>query len=173
MTDPTPARRPRHDARGLLLKAAVVIPDVISSSLLWLVFIAALPPSVGFLVTAVGIAVGALLAAGLGEDTGVRILSRARRANPAEAPRLAVAWRIATHQADADGVRLRIVTHNAPVATAGRRHVLLSCGVVTAYCANDISAHQVARLIAEGLGRFRHGGEFGPSRGISSAASPL
>ena len=157
MTDPLGARPPRPAPHGLLLKAAVVIPDVLISSLLWLVIIAALPTAVGFAVTAVGIALGALLAAGLGEDAVVRILYRARRATPAEAPRLRVAWRIATHRLDADGVRLRIVNSEAPVVTAGRRHLLLRHDIVDAYCANEINAHQVAALIAQGIGRLRHG----------------
>lgn len=157
MTDPLGARPPRPEPNGLLLKAAVVIPEVLISSLLWLVIVAALPVTVGFSVTVVGIALGALLAAGLGEDAVARVLYRARRATPTEAPRLTVAWRIATHHLDADGVRLRIVAHGAPVATAGRRHVLLRRDVVAAYCANDLNAHQVAAFIAQGLGRLRHG----------------
>lgn len=157
MTDPLGARPPRPASNGLLLKAAVVLPDVLISSLLWLVLIAALPVTVSFGLTALGIALGALLAAGLGEDTVVRVLYRARRATPAEAPRLAVAWRIATHNLDADGVRLRIVNQGAPVATAGRRHVLLRHDVVAAYRANEINARQVAALIAQGVGRLRHG----------------
>ena len=157
MTDPLGARPPRPASNGLLLKAAIVIPDVLISSLLWLVIIAALPVTVGFAVTAVGIALGALLAAGLGEDVVVQVLYRARRATPAEAPRLAVAWRIATHHLDADGVRIRIVNSGAPVATAGRHHVLLRRDAVAAYCANEITAQQVAALIAQGTGRLRHG----------------
>ena len=157
MTDPLGARPRRPAPHGLLLKAGVVIPDVLISSLLWLVIIAALPTAVGFAVTAVGIALGALLAAGLGEDAVVRVLYRARRATPAEAPRLRVAWRIATHQLDADGVRLRIVNFGPPVATAGRRHVLLNRDVVDAYCTNNLNAHQVAALIAQGIGRLGHG----------------
>ena len=156
MTDPLGARPPRPAPNGLLLKAAVVIPDVLISSLLWLVIVAALPVTVGFALTVVGIALGALLAAGLGEDAVVRVLYRARRATPAEAPRLRVAWRLATHHTDAAGVRLRIVDSGAPVATAGRRHVLLRRDLVAAYCANDVTAHQVAALIAQGLGRLRH-----------------
>ena len=157
MTDPLGARPPRPEPNGLLLKAAVVIPEVLISSLLWLVIVAALPVTVGFSVTVVGIALGALLAAGLGEDAVARVLYRARRATPTEAPRLTVAWRIATHHLDADGVRLRIVAHGAPVATAGRRHVLLRRDVVAAYCANEINAHVVAALVIEGIGRLRHG----------------
>lgn len=149
--------RPRAVTSGLLLKAAVVIPDVIISSLLWLVIVAALPTAVGFALTVVGLVVGVLLAAGFGEDTAVLLLYRARRATPAEAPRLRLAWRIATHQLDADGVQLRIVTHGPPIATAGRRHLLLSREVVDAYCANQINAHAVAALISEGIGRLRHG----------------
>jgi len=157
MTDPLGTRPPRPAPRGLLLKAAVVVPDVTISSLLWLVILAALPTTIGFAVTVVGIALGALLAAGLGEDAAVPVLYRARRATPAEAPRLAVAWRIATHGLDAGGVRLRIVAHGTPVATAGRQHVLLRRDVVDAYCTNEINAHQLAALIVYGLGRLRHG----------------
>ena len=157
MNDPTTPQRHRAATSSLLLKAAVVIPDVIISSLLWLVIVAALPPAVGFRLTIAGVVIGALLAAGLGEDTAVRLLFRARRATAAEAPRLAVAWRIATHQLDADGFRLRIVTHGAPITTAGHRHLLLSREVVDAYCANEINAHAVAALITEGIGRLRRG----------------
>lgn len=157
MKDPITTRRPRQAASGLLLKAAVVIPDVIISSLLWLVIMAALPPVVGLSLTVLGLVIGALLAAGLCEDIAVRLLYRARRATPTEAPRLAVAWRIATHQLDAGGLQLRIVTHGPPIATAGRRHLLLSREVVDAYCSNQINAHAVAALITEGIGRLAHG----------------
>ena len=156
MNDPKAHHRPAATS-GLLLKAAVVVPDVIISSLLWLVIVAVLPPAVGFSLTVAGVVICALIAAGLGEDTAVRLLYRARRANPAEAPRLNVSWRIATHQLDANGVQLRIVTHGPPIATAGRRHLLLSREVVDAYCANEVTAHTVAALIAEGIGRHRHG----------------
>ena len=76
MTDPLGARPPRPAPHGLLLKAAVVIPDVLIASLLWLVIGAALPVTIGFGLTVVGIALGALLAAGLGEDAVVRVLYR-------------------------------------------------------------------------------------------------
>lgn len=157
MTHPTTTHRTRAATTGLLLKAAVVIPDVIISSLLWLVIVAALPPAVGFALAVVGLVIGALLAAGVGEDTAVLLLFRARRATPAEAPRLRVAWRIATHHVDADGVRLRIVTHGPPIATAGRRHLLLRRDIVDAYCTKEITTHQVAALIAHGIGRLHRG----------------
>ena len=157
MNDPITTHRTRPATSGLLLKAAVVIPDIIISSLLWLVIVAALPPAVGLALTVVGAVIGALLATGHGEDTAVRLLFGARRATPVGAPRLAVAWRIATHHLDADCFRLRIITHGAPITTAGRRHLLLSREVVDAYCANEITAHAVAALITEGIGRLRHG----------------
>lgn len=156
MTDPIAARRPRPAPNSLLLKAAAVLPDVAIASLLWLVIIAALPPAVGFAVTVAGLAVAAVLAAGHGEDLTVQLLYRARRATPTEAPRLTVAWRLATHGLDADGVRLRIVTSGPPVGTAGRRHVLLRRDVVDAYRTNQVTARQVAGLIADGLGRLHH-----------------
>ena len=157
MTDPLKARPPRPAPSGLLLKAAVFVLDITIGSLLWLVILAALPTTVGFAVTVVGIAVSALLAAGLGEGTAAPVLYRARHATPAEAPRLAVAWRIDTHGLDAGGVRLRIVAHGAPANTAGSRHVLRRRDVVAAYCANELNARQVAAVIAQGIGRLRHG----------------
>lgn len=157
MSDPITTRPARNRCWGLLLKAAVVIPDLIIASLLWLVIIALLPPGAGFVLMVGGLILAMVLAAGLGEDLTVRVLYRARRATPAEAPRLAVAWRIATHQLDADGVRLRIVSHGPLVGTAGRQHVLLRRDVVAAYCTNQMAAHQVAALIAQGIGRLRHG----------------
>lgn len=157
MTDTIAARRPRTASSGLLLKTAVVIPDLIIASLLWLVIIALVPPVAGFGLIVGGLVFGAVLAAGLGEDFTVRVLYRSRRATPAEAPRLAVVWRIATHRSDADGVRLRIVNHGPPVGTAGRQHVLLRSDVVAAYCTNQITAHQVADLITQGIGRLCHG----------------
>ena len=157
MSDPITTSPARSRWKGLLLKAAVVIPDLIIASLLWLVIIALLPPVAGFVLTVGGLVFAVVLAAGLGEDLIVRVLYRARRATPAEGPRLAVAWRIATHQLDADGVRLRIVSHGASVGTAGRGHVLLRKDVVAAYCTNQITAHTVATLIDQGIGRLRHG----------------
>lgn len=157
MSAPITTRPARSRCWGLLLKAAVVIPDLIIASLLWLVIIALLPPVAGFVLTVGASFFAVVIAAGLGEDLTVRVLYWARCATPAEAPRLAVAWRIATHQLDAEGVRLRIVSHSAPVGTAGRQHVLLRRDVVAAYCTNQMVAHQVAALIAQGIGRLRHG----------------
>ena len=133
-----------------------MIPDLIIASLLWLVIIALLPPVAGFVLTVGCLIFATVLAAGLAEDLTVRVLYRARRATPAEAPRLAVAWRIATHQLDAHGLRLLIVSHGTPVGMAGRRHVLLRKDVV-ASCTNQMAAHQIAAMIPQGIGRLRYG----------------
>jgi hypothetical protein len=150
-------RATRPDSRGLLLKTAVVGPDVIISSLIWLVIIAALPPAVGFGVTAASLAVAAVLAVGLGENTAVPILHGARRLTPAETIRLAVPWRMVTSRVDTERVHLRKVTHGPPVSTAGRRHVLLAQDIVDACHAGSITDGEVAALITYGIGRLHHG----------------
>lgn len=151
------ARSGQPRSRGLLLKAAVVVPDVIISSLIGLVIIAALPAAGGFSVIAAGAVIAALLTAGLGEDTAVRILYDARRPTPTEAARLGVPWRILTTRVDTGGVQLRIVSRGPAVATAGPRHVLLARGVVDAYRAGQLTDGEVAALIAHGIGRLHHG----------------
>ncbi|MBB1502063.1 hypothetical protein H5397_11615 [Propioniciclava sp. MC1683] len=157
MTNPITTTPRRSKAFGLLLKAAVVIPDLIIASLLWLMILALLPPAVAFLATILGITSAALAATGLGADAVVRVLYRARRPTASEAPRLAVAWRIAIHHSDTSDVTLRIVTHGPPIATGGRRHLLMRRDIVDAYVANGINAHQMAALIAQGIGRLRSG----------------
>ena len=46
---------PRIPSRSLLLKAAVVIPDLIIASLLWLMIFTLLPPAIGVVTTVLGI----------------------------------------------------------------------------------------------------------------------
>lgn len=150
-------RPTRPHSRGLLLKTAVVVPDVIISSLIGLVSIAALPPAGGFGVIVVWVAVAVVLAAGLAEDPAVRILYGARRPTPTEASRLGVPWRIVTTRVVTDGVQLLIVSHEAPVATAGRRHVLLAHDVVDAYRAGQLTDGEVAALVVHGMGHLHHG----------------
>jgi hypothetical protein len=150
-------RATRLDSRGLLLKTAVVVPDVIISSLIGLVIIAALPPAVGFGVTAASVAVAAVLATGRGEITAVRILHGARRPTPTESMRLSVSWRIVADRVDTTGVLLRIVKHGPPVATAGRRHILLTHGIVDAHRVGRITDGEAAALITHGIGRLRQG----------------
>lgn len=151
------ARPTSSRSNGLRLKFAVVVPDMIISSLIWLVLIAALPPAVAFGVTAAAVAVATVLAAGLGENTAVRILYGARRPTPTEARLLAGPCQMVACRVEIDGLRLRIVPKGAPVSTAGRRHVLLARDVVDAYRADRITDGEVAALIAHGIGLLRHG----------------
>jgi len=150
-------RPTRPDSIGLLLKTLAVGPDVIVSTLLGVVIIAALPPAVGVGVAAATVAVAAILAAGLGESTAVRILHGARRPTATEALRLDIPWRNVTSRVDTTGVHLRIVTHAPAVGTAGRHHVLLARDIVDAYRAGQLTDGEVAALIAHGIGRLHHG----------------
>jgi hypothetical protein len=52
---------PGRDVKGALTKTAAALPHLIIASLLWLVFIAALPPTLGVGVTALGAFVLVLL----------------------------------------------------------------------------------------------------------------
>jgi len=45
---------PGRDVKGALIKTAAALPHLIIASLLWLVFIAALPPTIGVGVTVLG-----------------------------------------------------------------------------------------------------------------------
>ena len=150
-------RQTHSDSRGLLLKAAGVVPDVIIGSMIGLVIVAALPPTVGFVVTIAVAAVAAVLAAGLAETSAVRFLHGARRPTPTEAMRLAAPWRLVASWVDTTGVHLRIVRNGPPVVTAGRRHVLLARDVLDAYRAGQLTDYEVAGLITHGIGRLHWG----------------
>lgn len=145
------------DWRGLMLKTAVVLPEVIISSLIGLVVIAALPPVIGLCTIAAWLAASVVLAAGLGEAELVRVLHGARRATPTEVARLAIPGRIVAERVDTNGVRVRIVTHGPAVFTFGRRHVLLAQDVLHAYSVGEISDAEVAALMIHGIGRLRLG----------------
>jgi hypothetical protein len=159
MATTTVYRRPLPHRSGWWLKTAVVVPNVLIATMLWIILLAALPSPLGTLTALAGIANAVLLAAGVGEDQIVLVLYRARRPTPVEAPRLNVAWRIATHPNHPfrGRVRLRIVKHGPPVATAGRRHILLHQSVVDAYRTHQITAQDVAILLAQGIRRLECG----------------
>jgi len=52
---------PGRDVKGAVIKTAAALPHLIIASLLWLVFIAALPPTIGVGVTVLGAFVLVLL----------------------------------------------------------------------------------------------------------------
>jgi hypothetical protein len=132
-------------------------PHLIIASLLWLVFIAALPPTIGEGVTVLGASVLVLLAMGVAEGLAVRILCAARRPTPEEARRLVVPLRLVADWVDVSGIQLRVVAHGRPVDAAGRRQILVAQEVVDAYLAGRVTDDDVAALIVHSIGRLRWG----------------
>jgi hypothetical protein len=148
---------PGRDVKGALIKTAAALPHLIIASLLWLVFIAALPPTIGEGVTVLGASVLVLLAVGVAEGLAVHILRAARRPTPEEARRLLVPLRLVADWVDVTGIQLRVVAHGRPVDAAGRRQILVAQEVVDAYLAGRMTDRDVAALIVHGIGRLRWG----------------
>jgi hypothetical protein len=67
-----------------VLKLTIGVPAVLASAVLWMVGLALLPPVVALLAFLVGVVLLGLLAAGVGERTGVRVLAGARPATPGD-----------------------------------------------------------------------------------------
>ena len=148
---------PGRDVKGALIKTAAALPHLIIASLLWLVFIAALPPTLEVGVTVLGASVLVLLAVGVDEGLAVRILRAGRRPTPEEARRLMVPLRLVADWVDVSGIQLRVVARGRPVDAAGRRQILLVQRVVDAYLAGRVTDGDVAALIVHGIGRLRWG----------------
>jgi hypothetical protein len=148
---------PGRDVKGALIKTAAALPHLIIASLLWLVFIAALPPTIGEGVTVLGASVLVLLAVGVAEGLAVHILRAARRPTPEEARRLVVPLRLVADWVDVTGIQLRVVARGGPVDAAGRRQILVAQEVVDAYLAGRMTDRDVAALIVLGIGRLRWG----------------
>jgi hypothetical protein len=148
---------PGRDVKGALIKTAAALPHLIIASLLWLVFIAALPPTIGVAVTVLGASVLVLLAVGVAEGLAVRILRAARRPTPEEARRLVVPLRLVADRVDVTGIQLRVVAHGRRVDAGGRRQILVAQEVVDSYLAGRMTDGDVAALIVHGVGRLRCG----------------
>lgn len=148
---------PGREVNGALIKTAAALPHLIIASLLWLVFIAVLPPTLGGGVILLGASVLVLLALGVAEGLAVRILRAARRPTPEEARRLVVPLRLLADWVDLSGIQLRVVAHGRPVNAVGRRQILLAQEVVDAYLAGRMTDRDVAALIIHGIGRLRWG----------------
>ena len=139
------------------MKTAAALPHLIIASLLWLVFIAALPPTIGAGVTVVGVSSLVLLAVGFAEGPAVRILRAARRPTIEEAKRLVVPLRLVADWVDLSGIQLRVVAQGRPVDAAGRRQILLAQEVVDAYLTRRTTDSDMAALIVHGIGRLHWG----------------
>jgi len=156
VTKPT-SDPPGREVKGALIKTAAALPHLIIASLLWLVFIAVLPPTLGVGVILLGASVLVLLALGVAEGLAVRILRAARRPTPEEARRLVVPLRLVVDWVDLSGIQLRVVAQGRPVDAAGRRQILLAQEVVDAYLAGRMTDRDMAALIVHGIGRLRWG----------------
>ena len=146
-----------RDVTGALMKTAATLPHLIIASLLWLVFLTALPPTLGAGVTVLVAFVLVLLAVGVAEGLAVSILCAARRPTPQEARRLVVPLRLVADWVDVSGIQLRVVAHGRPVDAVGRRQILVAQEVVDAYLAGRMTDRDVAALIVHGIGRLRWG----------------
>jgi hypothetical protein len=147
----------QRDVKGALIKTGAALPHLMIASLLWLVFIAALPRTIGVGVTVLGAFVLVLLAVGVAEGLAVRVLCAARRPTPEEARRLMVPLRLVADWIDVSGIQLRVVAHGRPVDAVGRRQILVAQEVVDAYLARRMTDRDMAALIVHGIGRLRWG----------------
>ncbi len=154
--DATVPQPPMGFRRGLL-KAAVVVPDLIISTLIGFVLLAACPPdvAVGFLV--VLLLVSLVIASGRAEGVAVRILYAAHRPTAFEARHLAGPLRLVVNRCGRGDLRILVGGGGESVSAAGRHHVILHRGVVDALIAGRISGAEAAALIAHGVGRLRLG----------------
>lgn len=143
--------------RGRLLKAAVVVPDLIISALLWLMVVPLLPleVAVGFLASLLVISV--VVASGATEGLAVRVLCAARRPTSLEAGRLNAPLEVVASRSGVTDLRVVVSTLGEPVGCAGRRHVILHREVVDAFRAGLLSDAEVTALIAHGVVRLRLG----------------
>lgn len=143
--------------RGRLLKAAVVIPDLTISGVLWLIAVALLPSEVAVGFLAGLLVISMVVASGAAESVVVRVLHAARRPTPFEAMRLYAPLQLVASRSGVADLRVLVSTLGGPVGGAGRRHVILHREVVDALRAGHLTDTEVAALLAHGVGRLRHG----------------
>ncbi len=146
--------RPAPDLRGGILKAAVVVPDLIISGLITFVLLAALPPDIALGFIAGLLVMSMVVASGRAEGVAVRILHAARRPTPVEARRLAGPVRLVAVRSGLGDLRVLLGHGCEPVTAAGRRHVILHRDVMDAHRAGRVTDAEVAALIAHGIGRL-------------------
>lgn len=143
--------------RGGLLKAAVVVPDLIISGLLGFVLLAASPPDVAVGFLTVLLLVSLVVTSGRAEGVVVRSLQAAHRPTSLEARHLAGPLRLVVNRSGRGDLRILVGGGGESVSAAGRHHVILHRGVVDALIAGRISGAEAAALIAHGVGRLRLG----------------
>lgn len=149
--------RPSPDLRLQLLKAAVVIPDLLISSLITFVALAALPTDIAVGFSAGMLVASIVVASGLAERLAVRILHAARRPTLPEELRLVGPLRLVIDRSGFEDLQVLIGHGDEPVSAAGHRHIILHREVLDARRAGRITDAQVAALIAHGIGRLQLG----------------
>lgn len=149
--------RPSPDLRLQLLKAAVVIPDLLISSLITFVALAALPTDIAVGFSAGMLVASIVVASGLAERLAVRILHAARRPTLPEELRLVGPLRLVIDRSGFEDLQVLIGHGDEPVSAAGHRHIILHREVLDAHSAGRITDAEVSALIAHGIGRLRLG----------------
>ncbi|SMO41370.1 hypothetical protein [Propioniciclava tarda] len=157
MSADAPVALPSMGFRGGLLKAAVVVPDLIISTLIGFVLLAASPADVAVGFLTVLLLVSLVIASGCAEGVAVRILYAAHQPIAREARHLAGPLRLVVNRSGRDDLRILFGGGGEAVSAAGRNHVILHRGIVDALIAGRISDAEAAALIAHGVGRLRLG----------------
>lgn len=152
-----PVAPPSMGFRGGLLKAAVVVPDLIISTLIGFVLLAASPPGVAVGFLAGLLLVSLVIAFGRVEGVVVRILHAAHRPTAFEARHLAGPLRLVVNRCGRGDLGILVGGGGESVSAAGRHRVILHRGVVDALIAGRISGAEAAALISHGVGRLRLG----------------
>lgn len=143
--------------RGGLLKAAVVVPDLVISGLLSFVMLAALPADVAVGFVAVVLLLSIVIVAGRAEGLCVRVLHGARRPTQLEARQLAAPIGLVASRSGCGDLQVLVGGGAEPVSAAGRRHVILHRQVLNTHRAGRITDAEVAALLARGVGRLLAG----------------
>ena len=150
-------RSPGRGSRGLLLKTAVVVPNVLIGLILSVVFLGLLPPVLALAVFCSGTVLSILLAAGIGESAAVRILYQARPLTSDEARRCSAALEMVTAWTTQSSVQISVATDRHPVRTAGPHHIVISQGVIDAHRLGRITDRQLAALLLQGVAELQVG----------------
>lgn len=149
--------RPSPALRLQLLKAAVVIPDLLISSLITFVALAALPTDIAVGFSAGMLVASIVVASGLDEGLAVRILHAARRPTLPEQRLIAGPLRLVIDRSGRQDLQVLVGQGDEPVSAAGHRHIILHREVLDAHRAGRITDAKVAALIAHGVGRLQLG----------------
>ena len=143
-----------------VLKQVVGVPAIVASTLLWVVFLALMPPTLGLVGFGTGAAALVLLAAGLGEKAAAPLLAGARTATTAEQAVLSpVLAHVALCGANLEGrrllVRQMVSAQTPPVQLLGRESLLVTPWLIEAAYRGSLSVKESVALVVYAEGRHR------------------